>query len=83
MPKKIREDVKGIELGKPLRMFVDGGRIVAEPVGDPLVTKPRYSPREYKIRLMKYESSRKVYWTAADDKRLARLKKEDDKYLNW
>ena len=83
LPKRIREGVKGVELGKPLKMFVDGGRIIAEPVRDPLITKPRYSPQEYKRRLMKYESNGKVYWTAADDKRLAKLKKKDDKYLNW
>lgn len=83
LPKRIRDNVNGVELGKPLKMFVEGGRIVAEPVGDPLVTKPKYSAEEYKKRLMKYESSGKVYWTAADDKSLAKLKKKDDKYLDW
>ena len=57
--------------------------VMVKPVGDPFTTEPRYTRAEYAKRLKKYENDGKVYWTKEDDKYLAKLRKKDDKYLNW
>ena len=84
LPKKVRDKIKRLEPGKPLRVSTDGDRIVIEPVNDnPLVVKAKYTPEESLKLMEKYEKSGKIYWTEEDDKHLARLRKKDNKYLHW
>ena len=82
LPVKFREKY-GIKPGVQVKVSDQGERITIEPLEDPLVSGPKYSKQEVKRRLKKYEESGKVYWTKANDKRLASLRKKDNKYLNW
>ena len=83
LPKKVREKIRGFRPGEPVRVYADQGKIVVEPMADSLTIKPKYTPEEYKKILAKYENDGKVYWTKEDDEYLAKLRKKDDKYLNW
>lgn len=82
LPVKFRRKY-GIEPGTPIRVVDVGDGVKVVPLTNSLSIKPKYSKEEIAERLKKFESSGKVYWTAEDDKRLAKLRKKDDKYLNW
>lgn len=82
LPKRFREALR-MRPGAVVKASLLGDGVMVKSMGDPFITKPRYSRAEYVKRLKKYENDGKVYWTAEDDKYLAKLRKKDNKYLNW
>src|SRR3989344_3906448 len=82
LPKKFRAALN-LGPGAAMKASLLGEGVMVKPIGDPFTTKPKYSKAEYSKRLKKYENDGKVYWTKEDDKYLAKLRKRDDKYLNW
>jgi AbrB family looped-hinge helix DNA binding protein len=82
LPVKFR-DKYNIKPGVQLKVEDTGDGLAIKPMGDPMVVMPKYSKSEIIKRLAKYEKNHQVYWTVENDKRLAELRKKDDKYLNW
>lgn len=83
LPLMLRKKL-GLGHGAMIRVSLVRGKIMAEPVRENVLsTPPKYSREEIAKRLKKYENDGKVYWTAEDDKYLAKLRKKDDKYLDW
>jgi bifunctional DNA-binding transcriptional regulator/antitoxin component of YhaV-PrlF toxin-antitoxin module len=82
LPVKFRRKY-GIEPGVPIRVVDVGDGVKVVPLTNSLSIKPKYTKEEIVEKFKKIEASGKVYWTAGDDKRLAKLREKDDKYLNW
>lgn len=82
VPVKFRRKY-GIEPGVPVKVVDAGNGVRIESLTGSMSIKPKYSKEEIVKKLKKYETDGQVYWTAEDDKRRIKLRKKDDKYLNW
>lgn len=89
LPKKFR-DKYGFVPGMPVRVSDADWGLKIEPLGqNPYVTKPKYSPAEYKkviLRVSEYIRKNGPMWSSKDEKsRLESRKKDEErlKKLGW
>ena len=88
LPKKFREALK-MRSGGIVKASFMGDGVMVKPVGDPLTTKPRYSPAEYKKvveGVSQHMRDNGPLWTKEDDELMKKLRMKDEKRarkLDW